>query len=206
MDPVKRTIEDYDQIAEEYCKKTEEEGDREFHERMLDRTLNFLPSEPRVIDLGCGDGRDTEYMRKKGVDVVGIDLSGSMIDLARKKYPESAFIQADMRDTVFPDDSFHGAWASASLINLPKSEFSRVEKEVYRIVEPEGIFAFSFKEGDREGFEESVVEGHERYYSYYTLDEIEDELNLFDMVKSERCPKKIFGSDFIYCWARGKKR
>ncbi|MEF8832304.1 MAG: methyltransferase domain-containing protein, partial [Candidatus Thermoplasmatota archaeon] len=176
MDPIERTMRTYDQIAEEYCKKTESEGDRKFQKKMLDRTLSFLPSNPRIIDLGCGDGRDTQYLQEKGADVVGIDLSKSMIDLARKKYPECTFLQSDMRDTVFPDDTFQGAWASTSLSNVPKSELSKVEKEIYRIVEEGSIFCFSFKVGEGEGFEESLIEGFETYQSYYTLEELKKDL------------------------------
>ncbi|MEF8873770.1 MAG: class I SAM-dependent methyltransferase [Candidatus Thermoplasmatota archaeon] len=204
MDPIERTRRAYDEIAEEYCKRTEKEGDRTFHERMLDKTLDYLPDEARVIDLGCGDGRDTDYLRKKNLDVVGIDFSKKMISLAREKYPKSTFIHSDIRDTVFPDDTFHGAWASASLINLPKSELSHAEKEVYRIIEPEGVFCFSFKEGEREGFETSVLDENERYYSYYTLEEMKENLTLFDIFESERCPEKVFGYEFIYCWARAR--
>ncbi len=206
MDPIQKTIKAYDEIAEEYCKKTEEKGDREFQEKMLDKTLRYLDPKSRVIDLGCGDGRDTRYMKEKGADVVGIDLSRSMVNLARKEDPENAFLQQDIRDTVFPDDTFQGAWASASLTNLPKSELSKAEKEIYRIVEPGGILAFSFKEGEGEGFEESVVEGHERYCSYYTLEELEEKLNLFELIDSRRCPEEIFGYDFIYCWGRVKRK
>ncbi len=206
MDHIERTIKAYDEIAEEYCKKTEQEGNREFQKEMLDKTLRYLDSKARIIDLGCGDGRDTQYLKEKGMDVIGIDLSRSMINLARKKNPRATFLQMDIRDTVFPENIFHGAWASTSLTNFPKSELSKAEKEIYRIVEPGGIFAFSVKEGEGEGFEESVVEGHERYCSYYSLDEIKEKLNLFEVMDSRRCPEEVFGYDFIYCWARARKK
>ncbi|MBS3781624.1 MAG: methyltransferase domain-containing protein [Candidatus Thermoplasmatota archaeon] len=204
MDAIERTMRTYDQIAEEYCRKTERQGDREFQEKMLDRTLSFLPPSPRIIDLGCGDGRDTQYLQEKGADVVGIDISRGMIDLARKKYTECAFLRSDMRDTVFPNDTFQGAWASTSLSNIPKSEVSRVEKEVYRILEQGSIFCFSFKVGEKEGFEESIVEGFETYQSYYTLEELKRELNLFDVIDSREYPEEIFNNSFMYCWARAK--
>ncbi len=205
MDPVEMNRRMYDEIAEEYCKKTEKEGDREFQEKMLDRTVKFLSANPRMIDLGCGDGRDTEYLREKGVDVVGIDISEAMVDLARKKYPECAFFTSDIRDTIFPEDTFTGAWASTTISNLPKNELPSAEKEIYRIVEPGGILGFSFKIGEGEGLEESVIEGYERYYSYYTLEELKVELNLFDIIDSKKCPDKIFGNEFMYCWAKARK-
>ncbi|MFW5945651.1 MAG: class I SAM-dependent DNA methyltransferase [Candidatus Natronoplasma sp.] len=204
MDPIEKTMRAYDNIAERYCEITEKEGDRDFQKKMLDRTLRFIPPDPRIIDLGCGDGRDTDYLRRKGADVVGIDLSKEMIKLARKKYPECGFLCSDMRDTVFPDDTFHGAWASTSLTNIPKSELSSVENEIYRILEKGSIFCFSFKVGEGEGFEESIVEGFETYQSYYTMDELKNELNLFQVIDSKEYPGKIFNNKFMYCWARAR--
>lgn len=207
MDPIQRTIRSYDEIADEYCEKTTKNGDRELQVKMLDKTISHIPEGARIIDLGCGDGRDTEYLKRKGFDVVGIDLSRSMVNLARKKHPDCTFIQMDMRDTIFPEDTFQCAWANASIINLPKSELSGFEAEIYRILNNEGVFAFSFKKGEGEGMEDGEVledEPHPRYFSYYTLEEIEEELNLFDIIDSRESGSEIFGSKFIYCWARPK--
>lgn len=202
-DPLKVTIKSYDKIAEEYCEKTLEGGDREFQERMLDITLNYLPENPRVIDLGCGDGRDTFYLHQKGVDVVGIDLSQGMINLARKKHSNTAFFKQDMRKTVFPEDTFHCVWASVSIINMPKSELSTIESEVFRILNPDGIFAFSIKLGEGEGFEENdIVSGYPRYFSCYSVDELKNKLKLFDIIDSKDYPGELFGSEFTYCWAK----
>ncbi len=214
MKKVEKTMESYNEIAESYCQKTSEGGDRELQERIIDKTVKMVrsrtkgeaPGKPRMIDLGCGDGRDTSYLKNKGMDVVGIDLSISMIQLARRKYPDCSFIHGDMRDTVFPDDTFHGAWASASIINLPKSELSSLESEVFRILDRNGIFTFSFKKGQGEGFEEEgVIDGHPRYFAYYTLQELRERFSLFEIIDSEECTEEIFGSKFVYCWAEPMK-
>lgn len=206
-DPLETTIKSYDEIAEIYCEKTIDEGDRDFQEKMIDTTLNYIPKNPRVLDLGCGDGRDSNYFYRKGVDVVGIDLSEGMIALAREKYPDVAFFKEDMRNTIFPDDTFHCVWASVSIINMPKSELSKIESEVFRILNPGGIFAFSVKKGEGEGFEENdIVSGYPRFFSYYTLDELKDSLKLFQIVDSEEYPGKLFNDEYIYCWAKAKKK
>jgi len=208
MDPIKKTIRSYEETGEKYCDRTGEGGDREFQEKMIDKTLRILKTNsPRIIDLGCGDGRDTAYFREKGLDVTGIDLSKEMISIARKRHPDCTFLQMDMRDTVFPDDTFNCAWASASMIHLPKKELSHFEKEVYRILEEGGLFAFNFKIGEGEGYEETeTMDEQKRYFSYYTLDEMKRSLNLFDIIESKKCPTKVFDSEFMYCWARPGKR
>ncbi|MFO7792699.1 MAG: class I SAM-dependent methyltransferase [Candidatus Saliniplasma sp.] len=203
MDPLNETIRSYNNMAEEYCKITSEKGDREFQKKMLDLTLDYLPKDARILDIGCGDGRDSYYLSRKDIDVVGIDLSKSMVELARKKYPDLAFFKEDMRDTVFPDDTFHGVWASLSIINMPKSELSTIESEIFRILGSDGIFAFSVKKGEGEGFEDNnIVSDHPRYFSYYTLDELKNKLRLFEMIDSHEYPGKLFGDEFLYCWAK----
>lgn len=202
-DPLKKTIRSYDMIAEEYCTITSEKGDRDYQQKMLDITIDHLPEEGRIVDLGCGDGRDSNYLYEKGLDVVGIDLSKGMIDLARRKYPNIAFFQEDMRDTVFPDDTFHGVWASLSIINMPKADLSTIESEVFRILEADGVFAFSVKKGDREGYEDDdIVPGYPRYFSYYTLEELKNRLRLFQIFKVQEYPGELFGDEYLYCWAR----
>ncbi|MFO7991598.1 MAG: class I SAM-dependent methyltransferase [Thermoplasmata archaeon] len=206
MDPVLRTVESYDIIAESYSKNTMELSDRDFQEKMIDRTLRSLPHDPHIIDMGCGDGRDTAYLKSKGTDVVGIDLSKNMVRVARKKYPDCTFLQMDMRETVFPDGTFDCAWASASIINLPKNSLNTLEKEVFRILADEGVFAFSFKIGEKEGFEEhDYAQGHPRYFSYYTLDELKERFNRVVIYDSVKYPKKLFDSEFMYCWAKKGK-
>ncbi len=205
--PVEQTIHSYNMMAEEYCKITSQKGDRDFQEKMMDITFNYIRHNkeglPRLIDLGCGDGRDSYYIYSKGFDVVGIDLSRSMIELAREKYPKIAFFKEDMRDTVFPDNTFHAAWASSSIINMPKSDLSKIESEVYRILEPDGIFAFSVKIGNKEGFEDGdIIKDYPRYFSYYTLSELKDRLNLFEVIDSKEYPGELFESEFLYCWAK----
>jgi len=202
-EPLKTTIQSYDKIAEDYCEKTLEGGDRGFQEKMLDITLNYLPEKPRVLDLGCGDGRDAHYLHQKGADVVGIDLSQGMINLARKKHPQVAFFKQDMRKTVFPDDTFDCVWASVSIINMPKSELSTIESEVFRILNPDGIFAFSIKLGEGEDFEENdMIPGYPRFFAYYSVDELKDRLKLFEIIDSKDYPGELFGSKFTYCWAK----
>ncbi len=201
-DPVLHTVKSYDKVAARYTVRTRREGDRAFCEEILNRTLDALPPDPRIIDLGCGDGRDVAYLATKGADVVGIDFSGEMIKLARSAYPDLTFLKMDMRNTVFPDESFHCAWASASIIHIPRSQLPSLEREIYRILEPNGIFAFSFKLGEGEGFEKNgAMKEYPRYFVYHTKGDIYRLLQKFDITGHMEYPHKILGSSFVYCWA-----
>ncbi|MFZ3579429.1 class I SAM-dependent methyltransferase [Virgibacillus sp. DJP39] len=64
----------------------------------------------RVYDIGCGDGYGTYKLHKLGLDVVGMDLSGEMISLAKERIAdeEISFIQGDVMDLPFEDNSCDG--------------------------------------------------------------------------------------------------
>ncbi|MDF1496504.1 MAG: methyltransferase domain-containing protein [Patescibacteria group bacterium] len=56
-----------------------------------------------AIDLACGTGTITKMLHDIGFKAEGLDLSATMLDQARSKYPETIFHQADMRDFDFPE-------------------------------------------------------------------------------------------------------
>jgi len=79
-DAVKRTIAGYDIIAKRYSKKTLIPEVRQFEHRLLDRFLTMIDVEgSRILDIGCGDGRDTVYLQERGAETVGVDLSAGML-------------------------------------------------------------------------------------------------------------------------------
>lgn len=51
-----------------------------------------------VLDAGCGTGRVAVELARRGVDVVGVDVDGSMLDVARAKRPDLTWIQGDLAD------------------------------------------------------------------------------------------------------------
>ena len=78
MDVVKNTIETYDKIAEEYAKTW---GDINLIKKYADLFLRFLKGR-KILDVGCGPGRDSEYFSERGLEVTGIDLSRNFLKIA----------------------------------------------------------------------------------------------------------------------------
>src|SRR3990172_9888938 len=70
----------------------------------------------RVLDVGCGPGFDTVGLVKAGLAPVALDFAGAMARLAAKQAP-GAVVQSDARHLPFVAASFHGVWASASLLH-----------------------------------------------------------------------------------------
>ena len=64
----------------------------------LDRFLGLLPAGPRVLDIGCGSGQPiAAYLIDNGALVTGVDSSPAMLALCRARFPDGAWIAADMR-------------------------------------------------------------------------------------------------------------
>ena len=105
-----------------------------------------LTAESRLLEVACGNGNASiSAAQQTGCEVVGIDLTSNYIDNARAKashYPSLRirFQKESATNLPFPDNSFTHAWSQAALYHIP--ELEKALREVYRILEPGGIFLF----------------------------------------------------------------
>jgi len=153
------TIEYYDKRAERWA-ETHAKRDQE----ILDQFRELLPK-GKIIDIGCGAGRDTPFFLENGYDYLGIDASEKMLEMARKINPNAKFIKMNIQDMDFPKGSFDGFVADASFLHINKKDIKKVLKNVRSIVRPGGIGLILIREGN----EERVEQG--RFFALYREDE-----------------------------------
>lgn len=134
----------------------------------LDNFSKYLPQDALIIDIGCGTGRDVKYLVSKNYRAFGVDLSEAMLDEARKLFPDGLFSIMDMRHLGVSTATCDGAWASASVIHLPKSELHCALEEISRILKKDGVLFLSMQEGVGQRFSDD-----DRFFVYYTRDEIQ---------------------------------
>ena len=91
-----------------------------------------------MLDLGCGPAHVAAYLRDRGVDAFGVDLSSAMGVVARRLQPGLSFAVADMRALPLRDDAVAGVAAFYSLIHLPRADVPRALTELRRVVGPAG--------------------------------------------------------------------
>ncbi|MEV0947762.1 methyltransferase domain-containing protein [Rhodococcus sp. NPDC049939] len=86
------------------------------------------PREAVVLDVGCGLGHITADLAAKGLDVVGVDPSRQMLEIARRNYPELRFVHDDakLESTNLGGRSIAAILARCSLIHLPPSDVPNV--------------------------------------------------------------------------------
>jgi ubiquinone/menaquinone biosynthesis C-methylase UbiE len=100
--------------------------------------LSSLGSGAHVVDLGCGSGAFTHLLRRAGYQVAGLDISGKLVEIGRRKYPDIEFLQGDIERLPFADASFDGVMLSGVVHHFPDP--SRCAGEVFRILRAGGRF------------------------------------------------------------------
>src|SRR3989344_6150469 len=108
-DDFKKAIQDYNRIAEIYSKFSEEK----LMQYQLVKFEIYLKGK-KILDAGCGSGRDSAYLTEDGYDVTGIDLSEEMIKIAKTK-SYAKFKIMDFRNISFKKESFDGVWCMSSM-------------------------------------------------------------------------------------------
>jgi len=95
----------------------------------------------KVLEIGSGPGHVANHLAKLGASVTAVDFSLQMVEVAKKKYPQITFEQADAEDLPFAADYFDAVIANYVVHHLARPE--RVFSEVYRVLKPSGHFAFA---------------------------------------------------------------
>jgi ubiquinone/menaquinone biosynthesis C-methylase UbiE len=135
-------IEVYDALAEAYADHYESGNpDRPF----LNEFLSHLRRGARLLDVGCGTGSGAKYFSDHGIRVEGIDLSRSMIEVARRNYPHIRFTRKDMRNSNYRTRYFDAIWAGYSLFHMGREDFKASSNEFERPWRPKGFLASSCK-------------------------------------------------------------
>jgi SAM-dependent methyltransferase len=140
--------------------------------------LKELSPGSRILDAGCGSGRDAKAFKAKGFAVEAVDASPELARLASRLIGQTcqiaSFQQIDFRS------EFDGIWACASIIHVPGTEIKEVLRRLARALKPNGILYVSLKEGHGE---KVLTDG--RLFNYYTSAEFRQLLTadgLFEIV------------------------
>lgn len=184
-------IDTYDKVADIYAR---EFSGRKTDLKHLDEFLSLLPKNARILDVGCGPGDYSKYMKEKGFSVEGIDLSIGMLQIAKKMFPEVKFKKMDMRKLEYPNQTFDGLCVAYSLFHVQPSQTTNVLKGFYKVLKSNGIMLLMVHEGKGEEMvPEPLNPELKMFFKYYQKDEIETLLQKtgFEVIyESERKPKK----------------
>src|SRR5512143_2951961 len=107
QDPFQVNRRTYDQIAGQFAQRTADMN--EWLIKKATRLVEHIQPEQRILDVGCGPGRDLSWFLKSGVRAFGVDLSMGML-MEAQKVANSTLCQMEMRHLALASHNFAGVW------------------------------------------------------------------------------------------------
>ncbi|NIK93149.1 class I SAM-dependent methyltransferase [Mangrovimonas sp. CR14] len=190
MDTYQETFETWNQIAKIYEEKF---MDLSLYNDSYDAFSNNLPPMAKVLDVGCGPGNISKYLlnKKPNLEILGIDISQNMVDLANKNLPKAKFQVMDFRNLNKLNMKFQGIICGFGLPYLSLEEIDDFIQQCYDLLSEEGILYISFVPGNTKnsGFI-TGMNGLRVYFNYHDSNRINEILkkNLFQHIQTMEVP------------------
>ena len=138
------TVKYYEEHAQEFIESTISADVTELYEHFE----KHLTSDAKILDLGCGSGRDSKYFVEKGYRVVAIDPSAAMCEQTRELAHIPVY-QMKAEQMNFSNE-FDAVWACASLLHVPLKDQGKVLQKITDALKTGGILYASWKYGEGE--------------------------------------------------------
>ncbi len=185
-DAVALNLETYRKIARQWHE------DHRVHDWWKDGTdtlISMLPKGGTVLDIGCAGGHKSKYFLERGFAVTGVDLVPEFIDIIKEEGLNMDAYVADMRDLSHvpgprghEKEQYDCVFANASLLHIEKQDVPRTLSGFSQKLKPGGLLYIAVKRmrddvGEAIEKEDDVGFEYERFFSYYTRDEMTGFLN-----------------------------
>ena len=160
------TLDFYNKCSNEYFNTT---VDLDISE-LRDKFIRKINNNGKILDLGCGSGRDSKAFINLGFKVTAVDGSEKLAKLASEFIGENVIVSTFENLSI--DESFNGVWACASLLHINSVELEELLMKIEKYLYNNGILYMSFKYGNTDFIDEKG-----RYFNCYTEKRIEELIN-----------------------------
>ena len=140
-----------------------------------------------LLDVGCGDGKDSIFFHKNNLKVTALDFSESGVAKLRAKAPEITALQQEIPKIEFPDNSFDVIYAHLSLHYFDDATTTKIFENLYTILKPGGFLFVKCKSVDDPLYgtggkvgEDMFYLGHVRHFFSKTY--MEEKLKSFKLI------------------------
>lgn len=152
-----KTLNYYNSNSKEYIEKTLQGNTN----NLCNNFLNNIKKGGKILDLGCGSGRDSLEFIKRGYKVTAVDGSKEIASIASKIIGQPV-ICSKFEDLRL-EEKFDGIWACSSLLHVNRKDIINVIKNISLNLKEDAVFYMSFKYG-----EDEYIDENERYFNCYT--------------------------------------
>jgi SAM-dependent methyltransferase len=170
MDKKAQTIATYNATAPAMAEKFRDSGPRT---EDINKGFSFIKeNNPKVLEIGCGNGRDAKEILKHTSDYIGVDISKEMTRLAREYTPEGRFEVGDIENYNFPV-GLDLIFSFASLLHSNKENVKEILRKTHDSLNVGGVFYISLKH-DEYHEESKADEFGMRTFYFYTPELIKE--------------------------------
>ena len=191
-----------------------EEGPNPFARKLIQ--LYNSADKPKLLELGCGDGRDLKLFIEKGFDVSAIEIATKSVEKLKERYGNKANISCqDIKNLNFANNSFDIIYAHLTLHYFTDEETTNIFNNIYNLLKINGIFFVKCKSNkdsfcnDSQGkkiAENIYFRGHVRHF--FSLDYLKSKLNKFSIIEigeEENINYHDLASSFVYAIVQKSK-
>ena len=192
-------LEGYRKYAKEYSVHTS----NKLIQFQLNHFISLLPKNSKILDAGCGSGRDSAYFADEKLEVTSIDIVAELINEAKNNVKNVNFKLMDMKDMKFDENTFDGIWCMSSISDVEKKDAPMVIGNFNKIMKNNGILYISAREGQGEQvIEKGFFNDLPRFYAYYSQQELEELLvtNKFKVLSA--CISESNGVKWVEVFAK----
>jgi len=138
-----QTLALFDKFAEQYADLTFQN----ILQYELNNFISLLPKNAKILDVGCGSGKDVQYFMDYGFQAVGIDASENMIKEAKKKVADGDFKIMNLLSLDFPKESFDAAWVLDTVSFIDKVDMPKFLSSIYDVLKSNAVIFISARQG-----------------------------------------------------------
>lgn len=151
MNVDRQTIATYDNSAEKiasHFKKYSDGAATKEIEKVFELVNKQGKKVNKVVEIGCGAGKEAEAIATRAIKYEGLDPSGKLLEIARKiQIPNASFIQTDALSYNYPPET-DVVFAFASLLHLDEDDFAETCQKVANSLKEGGVLCMTLKENN----------------------------------------------------------
>lgn len=133
-------------------------------------------TKPRILDAGCGMGYDSKIASEHGANVVGIDLSENMINIAKQNVKNCKFFVGDITEKFTSLGKFDGIMCISTIMHIDAVNMRKTFQNMAQVLKKGGLLLVSSFDGEGKNFEKSVVsidgETYDKNFNNYSAPEL----------------------------------